>query len=98
MNFTSTITQINQVCDTLNNDIQQIAKRFSSLHEKVDAIESLSDIVPFYAPKKKKKSCHVCGVKCRKRCPYCTTYYCGPEHQNQDWKEHKKVCKSICSV
>ena len=99
MNFTSAITQINHVCNTLDNDIQQIANRLSSLHEKVDAIEPLplSNIVPFYALKKKKKLCHVCEVKCKKRCPNCFTYYCGPEHQSQDWKEHKKVCKSICS-
>jgi hypothetical protein len=97
MNFTSAIAQINQVCDTLDNDIQQIANRFSSLREKVDAIEPLSNIVPFIAPKKN-KLCHVCGVKCKKRCRNCSTYYCGPEHQNQDWKKHKKVCKTICSV
>lgn len=95
MNFTSAIAQINQVCDTLDNDIQQIANRFSSLREKVDTLEDndepLSVIVP--PPIAKKRLCNVCGVQCKKRCKYCKTYYCGLEHQNQDWKEHKKVCK-----
>ena len=94
--FTSVIAQINQVCDTLDVDIQQIDKRLSSLREKVDTLEEdnhepLSVIVP--PPIAKKRLCNVCGGQCKKRCKYCKTYYCGLEHQNQDWKEHKKVCK-----
>lgn len=93
MSFSSTIAQINQVCDSFHNDIQNIIYRFDSLRSKLDALE-----VAVSTSTKKKKLCRVCGVKCKKKCSICFTYYCGEEHQKLDWNEHKKVCKSIYSI
>jgi hypothetical protein len=39
-------------------------------------------------------SCQVCAVDCNMACSGCRqVYYCGADHQKQDWKEHKKTCK-----
>jgi len=41
------------------------------------------------------KECTVCGATQNlKRCSKChVVYYCGREHQTQDWKRHKKECQ-----
>ena len=42
---------------------------------------------------KEKKPCVVCK-KPGRLCTNCRmAAYCGVEHQKQDWKEHKGVCK-----
>ena len=43
------------------------------------------------------KTCSVCGIiENLKRCGKClSTWYCGREHQVQDWKNHKKLCKEL---
>ncbi|XP_072030706.1 LOW QUALITY PROTEIN: egl nine homolog 1-like [Amphiura filiformis] len=43
------------------------------------------------------KSCSVCGIiENLKRCGKClSTWYCGREHQVQDWKSHKRKCKEL---
>ncbi len=49
--------------------------------------------------KKVDKKCAVCGAKQNlKVCSQCKiVYYCSREHQLQDWKEHKKVCRKMTS-
>lgn len=38
-------------------------------------------------------ACQVCGNEATSRCSGCfTTCYCGPDHQKQDWKDHKNKC------
>lgn len=44
-------------------------------------------------------ACGICGINDNLlRCGQCkATYYCSKEHQRQDWKKHKLVCKkSLC--
>ncbi|XP_055531487.1 SET domain-containing protein SmydA-8 [Wyeomyia smithii] len=44
--------------------------------------------------------CPVCNQPATKRCSGCSAvYYCGVEHQKQDWKNHKNACHpfKICS-
>lgn len=36
--------------------------------------------------------CYVCNEICTYRCVCKTVYYCGKEHQKQDWKRHKLNC------
>jgi hypothetical protein len=39
-------------------------------------------------------NCIVCGVEAKNLCARCKkAYYCSREHQENDWPEHKKVCK-----
>lgn len=39
--------------------------------------------------------CNVCQKSSTTRCGRCkSVYYCGPEHQKGDWKQHSKVCKA----
>lgn len=44
--------------------------------------------------------CNLCGtVKDLKRCARCTqVFYCSKEHQTEDWKQHKKVCKKFTAM
>lgn len=38
--------------------------------------------------------CAVCDVDAALKCTACkVTFYCGPEHQRQHWKEHKPLCQ-----
>lgn len=38
--------------------------------------------------------CQTCNAVALKWCGRCATaFYCGSEHQTQDWAEHKKVCR-----
>lgn len=43
------------------------------------------------------KKCVVCGkTKGLKKCSRCKiAFYCGVEHQKQDWPNHKKVCSKL---
>lgn len=39
--------------------------------------------------------CVVCALESRNRCARCrTVYYCGKDHQRQDWARHKQTCTS----
>jgi hypothetical protein len=39
-------------------------------------------------------NCIVCGAEAKNVCARCKkAYYCSREHQENDWPEHKKVCK-----
>lgn len=45
--------------------------------------------------------CHVCKTRSEqlKVCGNCKTLaYCSKEHQKQDWKTHKDICKVICTT
>lgn len=47
--------------------------------------------------KMEKNICVICNIYCKKKCGQCkTAYYCCAEHQIQDWKHHKTICKCIC--
>jgi hypothetical protein len=38
-------------------------------------------------------ACEVCGKESKSRCSACkSVFYCGAEHQKEDWKAHKVVC------
>jgi hypothetical protein len=39
-----------------------------------------------------KKTCSVCSKAASYRCVCKSVYYCGKEHQKQDWKNHKGNC------
>jgi len=40
--------------------------------------------------------CAVCARECTARCSKCkSVYYCSPQHQRQDWREHKLVCDDL---
>jgi MYND finger len=42
------------------------------------------------------KVCTVCNATSKLRCGKCKdTYYCGREHQAEDWPEHKSRCKNV---
>lgn len=41
------------------------------------------------------KHCKVCRMECKKKCACKLVYYCCVNHQRQDWKNHKKVCKYV---
>lgn len=44
---------------------------------------------------KKIKVCEICQTPSKKCCPICRkAFYCCAEHQLQDWKLHKKSCKT----
>ena len=94
--------------DTLNEYIRVFSKAFDSLDNEPHVYDLGDDIIEDYEifgeivealekQKKiyegKRKLCQVCGVKSKTKCSICFTYYCGPEHQKQDWKNHKNVCK-----
>jgi hypothetical protein len=52
---------------------------------KMDAAQDPKALRPY--------NCAICGHPASMRCAKCrNTYYCGEEHQKQDWKGHKKVC------
>eukprot|EP01023_Acetabularia_acetabulum_P034796 TRINITY_DN3270_c0_g1_i3.p2 TRINITY_DN3270_c0_g1~~TRINITY_DN3270_c0_g1_i3.p2 ORF type:complete len:285 (+),score=57.05 TRINITY_DN3270_c0_g1_i3:71-925(+) len=41
------------------------------------------------------KKCKICGERTIQTCAGCLkVYYCSREHQKEDWKKHKKACKS----
>ena len=38
--------------------------------------------------------CPVCNQEAKSRCSSCyVTFYCGSQHQKENWKEHKLNCK-----
>ena len=38
--------------------------------------------------------CPVCNQEAKSRCSACyVTFYCGSQHQKENWKEHKANCK-----
>jgi len=37
--------------------------------------------------------CAICKIKGSFKCPLCNQNYCCKEHQKQDWKTHKKICR-----
>ena len=92
--------------DTLDEYIRVFSKAFDSLDNEhnlhhleddiVEDYEIFGEIVEALKKQKKKegkrKLCRVCGVKSKSKCSECFTYYCGREHQKQDWENHKKVC------
>jgi hypothetical protein len=40
------------------------------------------------------RTCVICKAKCTTICSKCkTVYYCGKEHQLQDWPKHKVICE-----
>ena len=39
------------------------------------------------------KCCEVCNIQTKKMCKCKLAYYCCEEHQKQDWKKHKSLCK-----
>jgi len=42
------------------------------------------------------RTCAVCMCECTARCSKCkSVYYCSPQHQRQDWREHKLVCDDL---
>lgn len=39
--------------------------------------------------------CAVCDKESRTRCAACSgVFYCSAEHQKEDWKKHKPICKA----
>jgi len=42
------------------------------------------------------RSCLVCGIPSTKSCSSCkTAFYCGGDHQKQDWRSHKEYCRKV---
>ena len=66
--------------------------------QNVPACMRLSMIRPVQLPKAE-YPCAVCGEEARSRCSRCSgVRYCSREHQAQDWKRHKKVCRDAAKA
>ncbi|KAL0953213.1 hypothetical protein HGRIS_004467 [Hohenbuehelia grisea] len=62
-------------------------------HHSHDALESSIDKTSTDVSDSK-EICHVCGLPAVKVCSGCKAIrYCTIEHQNNDWKRHKKDCR-----
>lgn len=81
--------------EELNNATQQTTNSpsYRQSHRKNKKTEKPKE----ESPKKKEDAhsgeCNVCKKKCSSSCARCKkVFYCGSEHQKQDWKSHKLNC------
>jgi len=80
-----------EICEgKVRMDIQDTMALMSSQGggvEEEGEVESIMEVLP----------CKVCGKAVdTSKCKQCMVVaYCGKEHQREDWKDHKKICKLL---
>jgi len=71
-----------------------IKQALTSGHTPLDAARFQGhNAIETYLMEIEKKCCPVCGILGSQRCSRCkNVWYCGKEHQKEDWKAHRQKC------
>ena len=76
----------------------RILATFVSCTKSLIIIEVILPLIMAIAPVLS-GDCPVCNQEAKSRCSACyVTFYCGSQHQKENWKEHKINCKKPYKV